>query len=309
MKRIRAFLRSPVTTGVLFVLAAALLITSSVGGARAALQYTSQYYTTQVRMYDIGVSLMEKSNRNESREPVSYRNFDRDDLEFKSEHGVLVKNLLPAGSESVWHINDIGPRTVATDKPFQIGKTYQEELSVKNSGSIDQYVRVTVYKYWVNVNPDGTAGAKRTDLDPGLIDLHFVTGNGWTIDESASTRERTVLYYSEMLGGSKADNQVLEQEGTEGAQTQTGKYQSVDTEFHSPDSTPFTDTLTIKEGVMDAGTTVSFASEPDPDGIHYRSYTTSYAYDSVAFQIEVQVDAVQTHSADAARISAWGQFK
>ena len=33
------------------------------------------------------------------------------------------------------------------------------------------------------------------DLDPSLIDLHFVTG-AWVIEEDASSEERTVLYYN-----------------------------------------------------------------------------------------------------------------
>ena len=52
------------------------------------------------------------------------------------------------------------------------GKAYPEALSVKNSGTIDQYVRVMVYRYWVDKE-----GNKTTELSPELIDLNL-TGNG-----------------------------------------------------------------------------------------------------------------------------------
>ena len=35
--------------------------------------------------------------------------------------------------------------------------------------------------------------------------------------------------------------------------------------------------------------------------------TTTYDYDGVTFMLDVQVDAVQTHSAEAAIKSAWGR--
>ena len=63
-----------------------------------------------------------------------------------------------------------------------------EELAVINNDAINEYVRVTVYKYWEK------DGEKAVDLDPSLINLHFVTG-AWVIDEEASPSERPVLYY------------------------------------------------------------------------------------------------------------------
>ena len=41
-------------------------------------------------------------------------------------------------------------------------------------------------------------------LSPELIDLNLLTGNGWVIDESASTRERTVLYYASALASGES---------------------------------------------------------------------------------------------------------
>ena len=81
---------------------------------------------------------------------------------------------------------------IGKDPSFKIGKEYDEALAVQNVGSTDQYVRATVLRYW-------TDGKKRVDLDPSLIKLHFVESGGWSIDQDASTDERTVLYYSSML--------------------------------------------------------------------------------------------------------------
>ena len=59
MKKVKEFLKSPTVNITIFVLAVVLLLFSSVGGARAALTYVSEYYSTRVQMYDIGVTLEE----------------------------------------------------------------------------------------------------------------------------------------------------------------------------------------------------------------------------------------------------------
>ena len=76
-----------------------------------------------------------------------------------------------------------------------LGKHYQEQLKVKNTGTINQYVRVSIYKYWLDAE-----GNKLRDLSPDLINLNLVNvGTDWMEDEGARTRERTVLYYSKLL--------------------------------------------------------------------------------------------------------------
>ena len=59
MKKFREFLSKPVVTVVLFALALLLLGSGTVGGARAALNIESQYYNSEVELYDIGVALIE----------------------------------------------------------------------------------------------------------------------------------------------------------------------------------------------------------------------------------------------------------
>nr|WP_300835164.1 hypothetical protein [uncultured Acetatifactor sp.] len=186
-------LASPIVTIALFAAAAAMLLGSTIGGARAALTYYSESYTSRVQMYNIGVSLLENGTR------IAWRDYgEESDGTWDETEGYLFSNMLQE------------------DEKFRMGKTYPEVLSVKNSGSIEEYVRVYIYKYWEN--EDGT---KNQELTPDMIALNLVNlGSDWMIDEEASTEERTVLYYRHILG--------------------------VDEE-----SVPFTDTLTVN-GVVAA---------------------------------------------------------
>ena len=85
------------------------------------------------------------------------------------------------------------------------GKKYTERLAVTNNGTIPEYVRVTVYHYWLN--EDGT---KALELDPELIRLGFVEKNGWSIDAASTTPERTVLYYATPLASGRTSPVFLE---------------------------------------------------------------------------------------------------
>ncbi len=254
MKKIKQFLTSPAATVAAFVLAVALLLFSSIGGARAALAYYSDTYSSRVQMYDIGVTLEENGKS------VSWRNYDANsaDGSWDESTGTLLTQMLPKGEQ------------------LQIGRKYKEELRVKNTGTINQYVRVSIYKYWTNApdkeNQNETENpAKRIDLSPNLIQLHLAnTGSEWLVDESASTTERTVLYYSKLL--------------------------------KSGDTTPiFADSFSI-DGMV--ATKVSQTSETK-DG--YTTITTSYDYDGAQFCIEAKVDAVQEHNVRDAVWSAWGR--
>lgn len=166
--------RSPAVSAVLFAAAAVLLLIGTVGGAQAALSYTSQTYQSRVRMSKMGVTLLENG------EAVSWRNYAENDEGWSGESGSLLANLL------------------GEKEAFQPGRIYDERLSVSNSGEIDQYVRVTVYKYWT----DKDGNTKQVDLSPDLIRLHLLTdseGSPWLVDTEASTKERTVLYYKNVL--------------------------------------------------------------------------------------------------------------
>lgn len=161
---------------ILIVLALVLLGGSIVGSARAALTYYSEDYIAQMDVKSIGVSLVENGT------VVSWRDYLHKDDAWTQRTGELLTGLLKK------------------DENLILNKKYPEELSVTNSGTIDEYVRVTVNRYWVDCDKDGNATSKkRTDMDPAYIELNFLEENGWIIDSSASTPERTVLYYKNVL--------------------------------------------------------------------------------------------------------------
>ena len=171
MKRIKRFLKSPAATMIAFVLAVGLLLFSTVGGARAALTYFSDTYVSRVQMSNIGVTLLENGNA------IAKRDYNKtSDGTWDETTGVLLSNMLKKGEK------------------FKVGQKYKEELSVQNSGTIDQYVRVSIYKYWMKDDK------KDQSLSPDLIGLNLVNvGSDWLLDESSSTDERTVLYSSQLV--------------------------------------------------------------------------------------------------------------
>ena len=162
----KKFLRSPKATVALFVLAAVLVGFGGINAILAAPRIESADYRAQVQLTSMNVVVTENG------EPIG-------------EDSALLKRFAGQGANA-----------------FKIGQTYDENLAVRNAklpGSanegegIDEYVRVSVYKYWTDEN------GKAVDLNPALIKLDFLTENGWTIDEEASTPERTVLYYNDVL--------------------------------------------------------------------------------------------------------------
>lgn len=284
MKKFRQILTSPITTVLLFAAAVGLLLFSSIGGARAAWLAVSDTYYGHVEMYDIGVSLLEESAQDPEGQPrkIAYRDYisnsqDKwDEVEsatWGKGVGDLLVNLLAEGEE------------------FVPGRTYKEKISVENSGTINEYVRVTIYKYWTDPSgnkvftpADGAPAKGNTTqgLSPDLIRLNYInqddgSGNGdWILDplESSETEERTVFYYNKLL---------LAGEDTS--------------------ATPLTDTLTIDRSVADKVTEKTV--ETTEDG--YRVIRTSYDYDGWRFNVEAHVDAVQEHNAEDAIRSAWGR--
>ena len=227
MKKLKKMIASPVTTVAAFAVAAGLLLFSSIGGASAALTYFSDDYAANIQLHEIGVTLVENGA------PVE---------------GELLKGLLAEGEE------------------LKLGTAYQEQLNVYNSGVINEYVRVSIHKYWVD-----SEGEKIRTLSPELIGLNLVNlGTDWLIDQEASTRERTVLYYNKLLA--------------------------------SQSETPlFADKLTIDGSIADR------VGETRETSGGYTTITVTYEYDGARFCIEAKVDGVQEHNAQDAIWSAWGR--
>ena len=160
----------PFRPALLLGAAAVLLLGSTVGSTRAALTYYSENYAAQVSMSSIGVTLLENGER------VSSRDY-RDDGEWSETTGELLTNMLGEGEK------------------FTPGKSYQEKLSVENSGNIDAFVRVIITKSWQDAG-----GNKATELDPELIQLELTEGSGWVRHDGEDySPERMVFYYTEAL--------------------------------------------------------------------------------------------------------------
>lgn len=182
MSKIKRIISTPAVTVAAFALAAVLLLTSGIGGARAALTYYSETYAARVAMTSIGVAL------NENGTAVSHRDYDGDGR-WSQESGPLLSQML------------------GEDASVKPGRAYPEELSVTNSGEIGQYVRVSVHRYWKEDADDNEDVKKNRDISPAMIRLtlggrdigELAPESGWLVDKDSSTPERTVLYYSRML--------------------------------------------------------------------------------------------------------------
>lgn len=271
MKNIKKWITSPASTVILFVLAAGLLLFSTIGGARAAFIAVSQTYAGHLEMYDIGVSLLEKCEGDEeAREVATRRSYSKntEDTFVDEESKPLLEGANFLGTDSTGKINNFLP-----------GKVYKEEISVANTGNIDEYVRVTLYRYWIDAsgNKNFTSNAKGTStqgLAPELIKLELANTDSWLFDndvveKDSKTEEKMVFYYNKVLKAGE-----------------------------SLENLPLCKSLSIDKSIADKCT--QYTSE---DG---HTITTVYDYDGWSFCLEAQVDAVQDHNAKDAIKSAWG---
>lgn len=240
-KKKKSFPKKP---ALVLTAAALLLVGSTVGSTRAALTYYSENYSAQMNMQSIGVSLLENDKVVSSRDYVSNNEWKG------TSEGTLLTDLL------------------GKDETFTPGKKYNEAISVKNSGTIDTFVRVIITKSWQDEK-----GNKNTNLSPDLIELYFLTDNGWQVAKAQSTRERTVLYYTKALKAGKP--------------------------------TPaLSDTLRINPSI--ASDVTKPVPESEKESEKGKTITYTYKYNGYTFHIDAEVDAVQTHNAKDAIKSAWG---
>ncbi len=151
-----------------------LLLGSTVGSTRAALTYYSDNYVAKITVSQIGVSLLENG------EVVSSRDYNDNawkvttNKDGDSVNGSLLADLLQP------------------EEKLALNKKYDEKLTVKNSGSIDEYVRVRIYRYWMK------DGQKVTTLSPDLIDLNLINSGRW-IKNPIETAECVELFYKGIL--------------------------------------------------------------------------------------------------------------
>ncbi|MCI9486715.1 MAG: hypothetical protein HFI64_07015 [Lachnospiraceae bacterium] len=208
-------------TYALLVLAVILLAGSAIGSTRAAITYYSDNYTAEITVSQIGVSLLENG------EVVSSRNYDDNEWKMNSNNGstvggALLQNMLDAEN----------------GEKLALNRKYDEKLTVRNSGSIDEYVRVRVYRYWMK------DGKKVTSLSPDLIDLNLVNQGVW-VEGPAASAECVELFHKGILSSGeesaafadtiRIDGKVASEARTEvdesaGTVTTVYKYDGV--EFH-----------------------------------------------------------------------------
>lgn len=143
MKKFKQFLSRPIVIALLFVMALGLLLGTGIEGTRAVLNETSSPFHATMNVSSIDVALLE------NKDPVAENGYNKN-----SPEGELK---LPA---------------VKADKKLKLGYAYPEQIAVQNIGSIPQFVRVTITKYWTDEQ------GKRVDLKPEYIELEGLALDG-----------------------------------------------------------------------------------------------------------------------------------
>ena len=248
MKKIK---KLPLSTLVLTLMGVGLLLFGTVGGARSALTYFTTDYGSQFDMYDIGIMITESNDYTGGVKEISYRNYANEMKQLQDNWNMKQGDLLEEFPEEI-----------------EVGKVYPEVLGVTNSGEIDEFVRVRIFRYWT----DNTG--KRVDLDPALIKLEWSDNfdASWLIDtkETGDSKETTVMYYRTALPSGASTAAIT-------------KSVAIDI----PVAAKITETSETKDG--------------------YTTITRTYDYDGLKFNIEIEADGVQTHNAHDAMLSAWGR--
>lgn len=257
---------------ILFSVAIVLLLVSTISGARAALIESSEY-VSDYEMYDIGITLTENNKE------VGQRNYVEATRTWYEKNSPLLSNI--------------------PEDQFEVGKTYEEIYRVRNTGTIDEFIRVLVYKYWLvpvkddkgniisykkdfNLDPttiECTLNASGTNKDGWIFDG---SDNGWIFDAKNSTKERAVLYLEEKIP-------------VYNSETKSGETLSFMSKIKVNTSIKEFFTKTVKETHVE-----------EKENKTYTSFIYEYAYDGSKFCLEIVADGVQTHNAEDAIKSTWG---
>ena len=256
---------SPWVALALFTVAMALISLSTVNGVRAALTVQSEEYFGTFDTWNIQIALVENGTVVEG----------VDSLKLTGIPQTSGTNAFTKGTENY-----------ATAK-FAFDTAYPEQLATKNTGEIDQFVRVEVYHYWEQLvfNPQTNQYyyQKATDLDPYMVNIDY-NDNDWTRLYFASTPEKEILFYQRTV----APGEVTE---------------------------PFVRSINISSMIptlVSATSSQTTEDELDMYGNVVKTTTVTtnnyyYDYDGVRLVIEVEADALQTHNAGEAILAAWGR--
>ena len=265
--------------------ATALLFTGgSFTGTRAALTYFSNDYTAEFKLDHLHVHLIENGqdvchgendiytvHRGDSNDGSMAENATKNE----KNKGNLVEYL---GYTNDTHKGDTAAYKLGTPGKVEPGRTYKEEISAQNGSNIDQYVRLTVRKYWVK------DGKKDTTLNPELIKLTYngdaYNSSDWELNPKENTEETQTYYLKKKLPGKSKENKGY---------------------------TPLLfNELTIDKSVADVECTETTSKVEKPNGEKVTVITYTYDYDGYTFFIEADVQAIQTHNVNDAIGALWG---
>lgn len=250
------------------LLVATLVLVLATGGmgARAALSIFSEDYNAEFALDHLNVALLENG-----------------------EIAAEKEKEVDGQGELLYHGHE---KDGLRDGIIQPGRVYKEEIAARNMRDVDEYVRLSIRKYWCYTEVDENGNKTRvkdTTVDPSLIELYYVDENNnrtdfntsaWQRNDAESTNEREVYYLTGVLKG-EADAPVLVNR-----LCVNGKIVSQDDEDHYFNVYP--EEITTE------------------DGKKQTIYTYEYAYDGYRVCIEADVQSIQTHNSADAVTSLWG---
>lgn len=249
-------------TTALIVAAVLLLAGGGVAGTRAALNIQSEYYRAEFYLNHLQVHLYENGD------DVCERAGHKNNLDV---HDKAVGEL---AYELKYRHPHGGDETLGSVEP---GKAYKEVVQAKNGSDIDEFVRVTIRKYWMEKDEDGNL-VKSSALNPDRIKLYYgkegeYNSKYWTLNtkENKGSKETSTYYYKTDLSSGEL-------------------------------SKPLFDTLKIDATIADFGEIKTTESKEGNKTV----YTYEYQYDGCVFYIEADVQAIQTHNVNDAIRSQWG---
>lgn len=244
-------LKKSVRTKLLLAAALLLMAFGTVGVTRAALTYYSEDYVAWFYLNHLHVHLLENG-----RDVCGGVNTLDGDTKITGELVAYMEDKLDPG------------------------RTYREEIAAQNGSDIEQYLRLTIRRYWVDQN-----GNKSTALSPSMIHLTYndpdVTDSNdlyntdvWMVNPIEHTTESDTYYYTSILPGNAKTPDLFNQ-------------LTIDKKLYTDDR--YLTEETVEE-----------------DGVRIYRYT--YSYDEHKFVIEATVQAIQTHNAQDAIHSQWGVY-
>ncbi len=261
---------------VLLVVAALFLSAGTFAAAKTVLDIQSEYYRAQFYLNHLQVHLIENGK------DVCERAGHKNDLDSGSKvTGELATTL---GYD---HKNGKSEKLGSIEP----GKHYKEEIAAQNGSDIDEFVRLTVRKYWMEPQKDADGNVvkdenndpvlvKSSKLKPSRIHLFYkgkegYNSNAWALNKKEQTAESNTYYYKSDL---------------------------------DPDDTSalLFDKVSIDKEIIDLGK-VNETTETYSDGNKTKTvYKYEYQYDDCVFFIEADVQAIQTHNINDAIKSQWG---